>query len=155
MTGENHYDVTQHPEGDARADIGAVINSIIADIKRRQAHRDIDEGGKPGAVIYIPPGDYHLKTQVLINVSYLKIMGAGHGLTCRQAPTMPPAPRFSSNATATPVSARLNSRIFASTGCTSLMTDQAMTTRKTPISTARPGSMWPAPMTPSASPGWG
>ncbi|MFB5951381.1 NosD domain-containing protein, partial [Klebsiella pasteurii] len=38
-----------------------------------------NDGGKPGAAIFIPPGDYHLTTQVLIDISYLKIMGAGHG----------------------------------------------------------------------------
>ncbi len=37
------------------------------------------EGGKPGAVIFIPSGDYHLCTQVVIDLSYLKIMGTGHG----------------------------------------------------------------------------
>ncbi|NRE87154.1 right-handed parallel beta-helix repeat-containing protein, partial [Klebsiella michiganensis] len=60
-------------------DIGEVINSIIADIKSRQTETDINDGGKPGAAIFIPPGDYHLTTQVLIDISYLKIMGAGHG----------------------------------------------------------------------------
>lgn len=79
MTNNNHYDVTQWLVGNPYKDIGEVINSIIADIKRRQTETDIDDGGKPGAAIYIPPGDYHLKTQVLIDISYLKIMGAGHG----------------------------------------------------------------------------
>lgn len=32
-------------------------------------------------MIYIPPGDYRLVTQVVIDVSYLKIMGSGHGFT--------------------------------------------------------------------------
>ena len=41
----------------------------------------MNDGGKPGAVIYIPPGDYHLITQVVIDISYLKIMGSGHGFT--------------------------------------------------------------------------
>ena len=79
MTSNNHYDVTQWHVGNPYKDIGEVINSIIADIKSRQTETDINDGGKPGAVIYIPPGDYHLKTQVLIDISYLKIMGAGHG----------------------------------------------------------------------------
>lgn len=79
MTSNNHYDVTQWRVGNPYKDIGEVINSIIADIKSRQTETDINDGGKPGAVIYIPPGDYHLKTQVLIDISYLKIMGAGHG----------------------------------------------------------------------------
>lgn len=79
MTGKNYYDVTEWPVGDPHEDIGAVINSIIADIKSRQTETDRNDGGKPGAVIYIPPGDYHLLSQVLIDISYLKIMGSGHG----------------------------------------------------------------------------
>ena len=81
MSSKNHYDVTEHPQGNAHEDIGAVINSIITDIKTRQSERDVNQGGKPCAVIYIPPGDYHLRTQVVIDVSYLKIVGAGHGFT--------------------------------------------------------------------------
>lgn len=81
MHSENNYDVTRHPGGNAHEDIGAVINDIIADIKTRQQDRDLNEGGKPGAVIYIPPGDYRLRTQVVIDVSFLKIAGAGHGFT--------------------------------------------------------------------------
>lgn len=81
MGSKNYYDVTEWSAGNPYEDIGAVINSIIADIKDRQADSDVNEGGKPGAVIYIPPGDYHLTTQVVIDVSYLKIMGSGHGFT--------------------------------------------------------------------------
>ena len=81
MGSKNYYDVTEWSAGNPYEDIGAVINSIIADIKDRQADSDVNEGGKPGAVIYIPPGDYHLTTQVMIDVSYLKIMGSGHGFT--------------------------------------------------------------------------
>ncbi len=81
MTSANAYDVTSWPVGNPHEDIGAVINSIIADIKSRQAARDVNSGGKPGAVIYIPPGDYRLVTQVLIDISYLKIVGSGHGFT--------------------------------------------------------------------------
>ena len=81
MSRTNHYDVTTWPIGDARADIGEVLNSIIDDIKRRQVATDGEAGGKPGAVIYIPPGDYRLRTQVLIDVSFLRIEGAGHGFT--------------------------------------------------------------------------
>ena len=77
----NHYDVTTWPHGNPYEDIGAVINSIIADVKARQPHSDVDDGGKPGAVIYLPPGDYRLRTQVLIDISFLKIHGAGHGFT--------------------------------------------------------------------------
>ncbi|MEV0230737.1 NosD domain-containing protein [Nonomuraea sp. NPDC050786] len=58
-------------------DIGALINDIIADIKKRQPN----QSSKPGAVIYIPPGDYPLKTRVTVDVSYLTIRGDGHGFT--------------------------------------------------------------------------
>ncbi|WP_189637088.1 MULTISPECIES: NosD domain-containing protein [unclassified Rhizobium] len=81
MVSENYYDVTKYPDGNPYEDIGAVINGIIADIKMRQPVSDLNDGGKPGAVIYIPPGDYHLVTQVVIDVSYLKIVGSGHGFT--------------------------------------------------------------------------
>lgn len=81
MSSNNYYDVTEWNTGNPYDDIGEVINSIIADIKSRQTHTDVEEGGKPGAVIYIPPGDYHLLTQIVIDISYLKIMGSGHGFT--------------------------------------------------------------------------
>ncbi|QUY46558.1 right-handed parallel beta-helix repeat-containing protein [Serratia plymuthica] len=81
MASENYYDVTEWNVGNPHEDIGEVINSIIADIKSRQTGVDINEGGKPGAVIYIPPGDYPLTTQVVIDISYLKIVGSGHGFT--------------------------------------------------------------------------
>lgn len=81
MTSENFYDVTYWPVGNPYKDIGAVINSIISDIKSRQTLLDVDGCGKPGAVIFIPSGDYHLKTQVKIDISYLKIVGTGHGFT--------------------------------------------------------------------------
>lgn len=80
------YDVTTWPIGNASEDVGEVINSIIADIKVRQADPDANDGGKPGAVIAIPPGDYHLRTQVLIDMSYLRIQGAGHGFTSSSIP---------------------------------------------------------------------
>lgn len=80
LTG-NYYDVTNYPVGDPHDDIGFVINSIISDVKSRQAASDLNDGGKPGAVIYIPPGDYRLATQVVIDVSFLKIVGSGHGFT--------------------------------------------------------------------------
>lgn len=78
----NFYDVTCWPSGNAYEDIGAVINSIIAHVKEKQ--NNVQHGinlseGKPGAVIYIPPGDYHLKTQILVDISYLRIEGSGHG----------------------------------------------------------------------------
>ena len=81
MSSANYYDVTEWPIGDAVEDIGEVFNSIIADIKSRQALTDEKEGGKPGAVVYVPPGDYHLRTQVLIDISFLRIEGSGHGFT--------------------------------------------------------------------------
>ncbi|STB59409.1 NosD domain-containing protein [Citrobacter braakii] len=81
MSSNNYYDVTEWKTGNPYDDIGEVINSIIADIKSRQTSTDVNEGGKPGAVIYIPPGDYHLLTQIVIDISYLKIMGSGHGFT--------------------------------------------------------------------------
>lgn len=81
MPSSNVYDVTEWSAGDPHEDIGAVINGIVADIKRRQAVADRNDGGKPGAVIYIPPGDYRLKTQVVIDISFLKIVGSGHGFT--------------------------------------------------------------------------
>ena len=77
----NQYDVTKWEIGNPYEDIGVVINSIIADIKERQCQKDANDGGKPGAVIYIPSGDYHLKTQIVIDISYLKILGTGHGFT--------------------------------------------------------------------------
>ncbi|WP_423065355.1 NosD domain-containing protein [Devosia sp. CN2-171] len=81
MRSSNVYDVTEWSAGNPHEDIGAVINGIIADIRRRQAVADLNDGGKPGAVIYIPPGDYRLKTQVVIDISFLRIAGSGHGFT--------------------------------------------------------------------------
>ena len=81
MSSSNYYDVTTWPVGNPFKDVGEVINSIIADIKSRQTDADADSGGKPGAVIYLPPGDYHLRTQVLIDISFLRIEGSGHGFT--------------------------------------------------------------------------
>lgn len=81
MSSSNYYDVTTWSVGDPSDDVGEVINSIIADIKCRQTATDANDGGKPGAVIYLPPGDYRLRTQVVIDVSYLTIQGSGHGFT--------------------------------------------------------------------------
>jgi len=81
MSNNNYYDVTQWTAGNPFDDIGSVINSIIADIKSRQTNQNFSNGGKPGAVIYIPPGDYRLVSQVVIDISYLKIVGSGHGFT--------------------------------------------------------------------------
>ncbi|MEV7694017.1 NosD domain-containing protein [Microbacterium sp. NPDC089189] len=76
----NVYDVTdwrtsRRAPVDATHDIGAVINSIIADVKTRQTNPE----DKPGAVIYIPPGTYSLKTRVVVDISNLTIRGSGHG----------------------------------------------------------------------------
>ena len=81
MSSNNYYDVTAWHIGNPAKDVGEVINSIIADIKERQSATKADDGGKPGAVIYLPPGDYRLRTQVLIDISFLKIQGSGHGFT--------------------------------------------------------------------------
>ncbi|GAB3569308.1 hypothetical protein GCM10027405_32280 [Arthrobacter alkaliphilus] len=81
MSSNNYYDVTTWHVGNPSEDVGEVINSIIADVKGRQVATDANDGGKPGAVIYIPPGDYRLRTQVVIDVSFLKIHGSGHGFT--------------------------------------------------------------------------
>ncbi len=81
MSQANYYDVTQWHVGDPVADVGEVFNSIIADIKSRQTSAIDSDGGKPGAVIYLPPGDYRLRTQVVIDISFLKIEGAGHGFS--------------------------------------------------------------------------
>lgn len=81
MAHSTHYDVTTWPVGDPAADVGEVINSIIADIKSHQSATDENDGGKPGAVISLPPGDYRLRTQVVIDISFLRIEGSGHGFT--------------------------------------------------------------------------
>ncbi|ROQ64722.1 inulin fructotransferase (DFA-I-forming) [Rathayibacter sp. PhB152] len=77
----NVYDVTlwkvRGSRVTAQSDLGAVINDIIADVKRKQP----DPADKPGAVVYIPPGSYSLKTRVVVDVSYLTIRGSGHGFT--------------------------------------------------------------------------
>ena len=79
MAGLFDYDVTAWPVGDPYQDIGEVINSILADIRSKQTESFPDGRGKPGAVIHIPAGDYRLKTQVVIDISFLRIEGAGHG----------------------------------------------------------------------------
>ncbi|MWV60682.1 NosD domain-containing protein [Rathayibacter sp. VKM Ac-2754] len=81
MPSANLYDVTTWPIGDPFEDIGEVFTSILADIKSRQTATDDDSRGKPGAVIVVPPGDYPLLTQVVIDISYLRIQGSGHGFT--------------------------------------------------------------------------
>ncbi|MGX6739532.1 NosD domain-containing protein [Streptomyces xantholiticus] len=76
------YDVTTwthstNPAITCYTDIGALINNIIAKIKQDQPN----QASKPGAVIYIPPGDYPLKTRVTVDISCLTIKGSGHGFT--------------------------------------------------------------------------
>ncbi|MET3905650.1 NosD domain-containing protein [Paenarthrobacter sp. 4246] len=76
------YDVTTwsvpgNPAATPYNDIGLIMNSIIADIKSQQTN----QASKPGAVIYIPPGDYSLKTRVNVDISFLTIRGSGHGFT--------------------------------------------------------------------------
>jgi inulin fructotransferase (DFA-I-forming) len=76
------YDVTtwtvsSNPSVTCWTDVGAVINDIIAAIKSAQPQ----QSAKPGAVIYLPPGDYPLRTRVTVDVSYLTIKGSGHGFT--------------------------------------------------------------------------
>ncbi|GLK16620.1 NosD domain-containing protein [Herbiconiux flava] len=81
MSSANRYDVTTWPVGDPAHDIGEVLNSIIADVHSRQSASVDSDGGRPGAVIVIPPGDYRLRTQVVIDLSFLRIEGSGHGFT--------------------------------------------------------------------------
>lgn len=70
------YDVTTWPGSiSPYTDVGRVINEIIADIKMNQTTQTT----KPGAVIYIPPGHYDLRTRVIVDISFLQIKGAGHG----------------------------------------------------------------------------
>ncbi|GAA1651555.1 hypothetical protein GCM10009806_20470 [Microbacterium flavum] len=70
------YDVTTFSASvSPYTDIGTVINEIIADIKAQQTSQTT----RPGAVIYIPPGHYDLRTRVVIDISYLQIKGSGHG----------------------------------------------------------------------------
>lgn len=78
------YDVTAwrikgQPQTTAANDIGAVINDILDDVKVRQARPD----ARPGAAIIIPPGDYELRTQVVVDVSFVTFAGYGHGFTSR------------------------------------------------------------------------
>ena len=63
MSEKNFYDVTKWGSGNPHQDIGAVINSIIADIKNRQAEVDKDEGGKPGAVDEVVYGTFNGQAQ--------------------------------------------------------------------------------------------
>ena len=76
------YDVTTwsvpgNPSATPYNDIGLIINSIIADVKSQQTN----QASKSGAVVYIPPGDYSLKTRVNVDISFLTIRGSGHGFT--------------------------------------------------------------------------
>jgi hypothetical protein len=116
MAGNNYYDVTEWSVGNPYADIGEVINNIISDIKIRQTDRDVNDGGKPGAVIYIPPGDYHLLTQVHIDISYLKIIGSGHGFTSSSIRFNTPEDDLLNWHEVWPGGSRIIVNIFANTG---------------------------------------
>jgi inulin fructotransferase (DFA-I-forming) len=70
------YDVTTWPASvSPYTDIGQVINEIIADIHAQQTSATT----RPGAVVYIPPGHYTLRTTVNVDVGFLTIKGSGHG----------------------------------------------------------------------------
>jgi len=69
MPGPFQYDVTTWPVGDPTRDVGEVLNSILDDVRSRQTATDEQQGGRPGAVIHLPPGDYPLRTQVVIDIS--------------------------------------------------------------------------------------
>jgi inulin fructotransferase (DFA-I-forming) len=70
------YDVTTFPASvSPQTDIGQVINEIIADIHAQQT----GQTARPGAVVYIPPGHYTLRTTVVVDVGFLTIKGSGHG----------------------------------------------------------------------------
>ncbi|MDO8143804.1 MULTISPECIES: fructotransferase [unclassified Isoptericola] len=70
------YDVTTFAASvSPQDDIGQVINEIIADIHARQT----GQATRPGAVVYIPPGHYVLRTTVVVDVGFLTIKGSGHG----------------------------------------------------------------------------
>jgi inulin fructotransferase (DFA-I-forming) len=76
------YDVTTWTVPDRPAvtcwtDVGAVINDIIRAVKADQP----SQASKPGAVVYLPPGDYPLRTRVTVDVSYLTVKGSGHGFS--------------------------------------------------------------------------
>lgn len=79
---DNYYNVAEWKGCDAHKDLGRAINEIIESIKANQNAKDHDGGeGMPGATIYIPSGDWHLKTTAVIDISFLHIEGAGHGFT--------------------------------------------------------------------------
>lgn len=70
------YDVTTFPASvSPHDDIGQVINEIVADIHARQAGQTT----RPGAVVYLPPGHYTLRTTAVVDVGFLTIKGSGHG----------------------------------------------------------------------------
>lgn len=83
MSSPNVYDVTTFtsPTGTSPyADVGRVMNEIIADIKANQTTQTT----RPGAVIYLPPGHYPLYTSVEIDISFLQIKGSGHGFLSQE-----------------------------------------------------------------------
>ena len=167
----NTYDVTAwkikgHPEVTAQSDVGAVINDIIADIKRRQTSPD----ARPGAVIFVPPGDYDLRTQVVVDISFLTIAGFGHGFFSRSirdnvdtdwvagapARRQPhPRPHACGHAQAFLVQAERAIPAFQeSCSGTSASTEWISSLSRTVTTTAGPESKWPRTTTPSTSPEW-
>ncbi|WP_455090527.1 right-handed parallel beta-helix repeat-containing protein [Parascardovia denticolens] len=84
MKHDNYYDVTEWPGTDPHQDIGKTMNEIIADIHHKQGAVPTDGNtlrGLPGATIHIPVGDWPLHTQVVIDISYVRVEGEGHGFT--------------------------------------------------------------------------
>lgn len=70
------YDVTAFSASvSPYEDIGQVMNEILAQVRAEQTTQTT----RPGAVIYIPPGHYDLRTTVEIDLSYVQIKGSGHG----------------------------------------------------------------------------
>ncbi|WP_249369123.1 MULTISPECIES: hypothetical protein [unclassified Actinomyces] len=179
-----YYDVTTWPHGDPYDDIGAVINDMVADIKTRQHDPDTGSGGKPGAVIVIPPGDYRLRTQERIDISFLRIQGAGHGFTSssirfnvpreewaglhelwpggsRVMVDLPVAPAGEPADAAAFRIIRQGSPRISSVELVGFCIDACTSTttappptRRTPTSTARPASTSRTPTTPSRSREW-
>ncbi len=78
MTHNNYYDVTQWHIGNPYKDIGEVINSIILDIKNDKPQLMLITAGNRRRYLY---SARRLSSQDagFIDISYLKIMGAGHG----------------------------------------------------------------------------
>ena len=60
MSSKNYYDVTKWNVGNPYEDIGEVINSIIADIKKRQLRKIIIHNCLLSSMVQcLPASDYH------------------------------------------------------------------------------------------------